>query len=131
MTKSELQEYGAIKREREHLLERLEEMSAMYYPGAQALTGMPAAHSEDNAMERVLIQKASLLESYRQTVDQLERKMREVEEAIASLDSPEREIIRCRYIDCMPWEKVCVKTNYSWRSVHRIHARALRKLEEK
>ena len=54
MTKDQLREYAAIKRELRNTQGRLEELSAaMYAPKAQKLTGTPSAPSPDNAaMER-------------------------------------------------------------------------------
>lgn len=133
MTKDQLREYAAIKRELQNTQGRLEELSAaMYAPKAQKLTGTPSAPSPDNAaMELMVIQRQELLDRYLRIMAELAEKLQEVETSISGLASPAREVLRCRYIDGLTWEQVCVKLNYSWRQVHRIHADALEKLKEK
>ena len=51
-----------------------------------------------------------------------------IEQAIASLTSTERELMRLRYIDGADWTEVAATIHYEWTQTHRIHARALAKI---
>lgn len=55
---------------------------------------------------------------------------REVEFLISTIDDwgVER-IMRLRYIQGMTWEEICVKVNYSWRWVHKLHSDGLNEIE--
>lgn len=41
----------------------------------------------------------------------------------------QRMIMSYRYLRLMDWEKICVKTGYSWKHVHRFHAKALEEIK--
>lgn len=38
----------------------------------------------------------------------------------------EKNVLYYRYIKWMHWEDICVRTGYSWKQIHRIHANALK-----
>ena len=52
-----------------------------------------------------------------------------IEKAIEGLDPTERELMRLRYIDGAEWIEVAETIHYEWTQTHRIHARALKKLQ--
>lgn len=54
----------------------------------------------------------------------------EVEMAITNLKAIERYIMRCYYIECLPWETVAKLANYCERRVYEIHGEALAKIKE-
>lgn len=55
----------------------------------------------------------------------------EVERTIEKLVKPqEREVLELHYLQGLRWEEVCVKMHYSWRYTMKIHARALRNLQQ-
>ena len=41
----------------------------------------------------------------------------------------EKMLLTYRYIRGLKWEEICVKMDYKWRQVHRIHANALKNLK--
>lgn len=53
-----------------------------------------------------------------------------IEQAIESLTSMERELMRLRYIDGADWTEVAAEIHYEWTQTHRIHARALGKIKD-
>ena len=134
MTKERLRKYSALKREREQLLQQLEELeAALYSPKIQRLTGMPPGGSkpDGNPQEGAMLKHLELQERYRAKIDELAAEQLAIEQAIEPLDATLRALLRYRYIDDLKWEEVCVRMDYSWRQVHRRHAQALEKLKEK
>ena len=111
MTKEQLRNYQAIKKEKCHI-ERL----------LRNLEKQPGGEKES-------LQK--LRELYREKLDALVALQVSIEEAIDSLEPVERDIFRYRYIDGLEWHQITAKIHYSWTSTHRIHALALMKLEKK
>ncbi len=81
------------------------------------------------------------LSDYAAKVDELERKLlkkrykclqsfRKVQNAIEAMeDESEKELLTYRYLRGMKWEEIAVKMGYSWKHMHRIHARAINNLK--
>lgn len=133
MTKEELRSYRGIKREAiqiRHLLDELE--SAMTSPKTSKFDSAPRGGTPDgNALERMAERHEELLSRYNAKLDELIRAQLEIEDAIRALPECERTLIRFKYIQGMTWEQVCVEMSYSWKQIHRIHARALQMLRGK
>lgn len=131
MTKEQLKQYIRIKREREQLEAMLHDLeSAMTAPSGQRLDGMPRNPSAGhNPLEDAVVRHLELQERYAAKLAELAQAQLEIEEAIDALEPTERTLLRLHYLQGLVWEQVCVEMCYSWRQVHRIHARALKKLE--
>ena len=131
MTKEELQEYLHIKREREQIAAMLHEMErAMAAPATAKLTGMPRNPPGGKSRVEAFVERhTELLERYRAKIAELDAAQAKIEDAIESLESIQRTLMRLRYIEGMKWEEICVALNYSWRQVHRTHAAALTRLK--
>lgn len=51
----------------------------------------------------------------------------DIESRIADIeDGIECDILRKRYIEFKPWEKICVEVGFSWKQTHRLHSNALK-----
>ena len=133
MNKEQLREYKDLKRERDDLERKIKVLELeMYGPRAQRMDGMPRGGSgENNVREEQMDTKAELLELYRAKEAELSQQLLAIEQAIETLDSRSRHLIRLHYIDGLTWEQVCVAMNYSWSQVHRFHRVALARLREK
>lgn len=131
MTKEQLKAYRSIKLERDRLADMIEELEATIYgPKAQRLDGMPRGGSRPGSVtEESAIKHAELLGRYQQKVAELSAALAEIENAIEVLEPRERTLIRLHYAQGLTWEEVCVAMTYSWRQVHRIHAKALETLK--
>ena len=105
MTKDRLRDYRAIVQEKKALEHQIE------------TDDLVAGHQ-------------ALVELYQDKLDRMAEELLAIEQAIDRLPVRERAILRRYYIQGMTWEEVCVAEHYSWRQVHRIHARALERLKE-
>jgi RNA polymerase sigma factor (sigma-70 family) len=131
MTKERLRQYQQLKREKDMLEEKLEELeSAMTSPRIQKLDGMPQGqHQGGSLMEALVEQHLALKNVYANKLRELNDTLLDIETAIESLTDPtERNLMRLRYIDGLKWEEITLTIGYSWQQTHRIHARALEKL---
>lgn len=52
-----------------------------------------------------------------------------IENIIKALPEREKYLMRLRYIDGFKWEEICVKMNYEWSHIHRIHGDILKKIK--
>lgn len=133
MTKEELNQYQALKKERKQLKQIIEDLETQLYgPKVQRLTGMPGGRSGDAG--EIKDGKLDELEQLRQELlinrEQCACAMLAIVRVIRSVKDPtKRTLLRHRYINGMSWEQICVAMNYSWRQMHRLHASALRELE--
>lgn len=105
MTKDRLRDYRAIAQEKKALEHKIE------------TDDLIAGHQ-------------ALLKLYQDKMDRMAEELLAIEQAIDRLPVRERAILRRYYLQGMTWEEVCVAEHYSWRQVHRIHARALERLRE-
>lgn len=133
MTKEQLKAYRAIRLERDKLLGMLKELEAtIYSPTIPKLDPAPGGgRNGASPVEIAATKHDELCTRYLQKVAELEDAMAMIEEAIKMLGNRERTLIRLHYIEGKTWEEVCVEMSYSWRQVHRIHAKALEKLRDK
>ena len=81
------------------------------------------------------------LSDYAAKVDELERELiqkrydricsfQRVQSAIEAVeDEAEKDLLTYRYLQGMKWEEIAVKMGYSWKHMHRIHARAIDNLK--
>lgn len=131
MTKEKLRAYRDMKRERDHLLDKIEEIECILYaPRTQKLDGMPRGGNQDNdRVDDLITRQTELLNKYKALERDLSKAILEVEDAISSLSPRERDLMRLYYIDGLTWEMVAVEMHYTWRHVHRIHGDALEALK--
>lgn len=132
MTKAQLREYESVRKERDKLLRQLEELEAVLYgPKGQRLDGMPRGGSGENShiIDRKGDRHAELQTLYAEKVEELSARMIEIEAAIEPLEPTERTLIRLHYFQGLSWEQVAVEMGYCWRHVHRLHGKALEKLQ--
>lgn len=125
--------YQNIERERQQIRAKLEEVeAAMEAPKVQRLDGMPRGGTPDggSAIESLVAKRIELQQLYQEKLAAMAATQLEIEQAIESLDPTARLLLRCRYLEGLKWEEVCVRLNYSWRQTHRLHGEALRKLRE-
>ena len=128
MTKAQLRAYRDLKLERD----RLEAMVAAleYGTGGLRMDGMPRSGKVSDPTGQQAIDHAMVRDLYAQKVTELTQALIEIENVIEHLEPLERTIIRLYYVEGLTWEEVCVAISYSWRQVHRIHAKALAKVKD-
>lgn len=52
-------------------------------------------------------------------------KRQEVFDLIDGIDGVEGDLLFERYVKLRKWEEICILLHYSWRGIHKVHARAL------
>ena len=130
MTKETLRNYKHLKNEIRQLEETVQELEvSMTSPRSPQMDAMPRACPDGaGPTERPAIQHLQLIELYNEKLAVLRSEQMRIEKAIDKLEPVERLILRRRYLEGLTWEEVAVRSNYSWRQVHRIHGRALEHL---
>ncbi|MBQ0037838.1 MAG: sigma-70 family RNA polymerase sigma factor [Clostridiales bacterium] len=132
MTKERLRQYIALSKEAQQIKEQIEEINAsMLSPKIQRINGVPSGGNfGGSVLETMVTRYDSLVAIYCEKMKIIAEEQKAIENAISTLNSNERIIMRARYIEGLPWDKVCEKICYSRRQVNRIHGIALLKIRE-
>lgn len=129
MTKEFLKEHIDKLKEKKQLEDEIDALYIMMK--SPVITGMPGRHSSNK--DKVGDVVARLEEKEARYLGKLAVILDEeiiIDNAIETLSiSKERTVMRYRYIEGCKWEEICVKANYSWKQLHRIHSDALKKLK--
>ena len=127
--KKQLHSYRAVQLERRQLEERLKE-TRLLMDGLRGggMNGMPRGSGVSDPVANLLARYEAMEAKYNALRARLADAALAVEELIENLNSLERTLMRCRYIDGQTWEQECVSIGYSWRRTHQLHAEALEKL---
>ena len=128
MTKEDLKGYIETKREIKIIEEKIDYLTSKKTSiKSQVITDMPKGASKNNdILIDLLGELEDITEIYNKKYIKLIQHQKEIEEVINNIDNPTyRNIMRFRYIDGYTWEKICVKMNYSWRQIHRLHGKIL------
>lgn len=85
------------------------------------------SHSTEAPFARAVIRIDELERKLNEEIDRFIGLKSEISDAIRSVPNPDEEILlRYRYINCYGWNKICALMSVSTRTVHRIHASALK-----
>ena len=126
MTKERLRGYRTLLQEKKTLEQQIETIEAtLLHPKIQKIKHTPTGPSGGNALEDL-----ELIDLYHAKLAEIAKELQAIETGIDTLPPTERVLLRLRYIHGLSWEEVCVDMSYSWRQVHRIHAKALEALRE-
>ena len=129
MTKERLRSYRTLAQEKkqlEHQIEAIE--AALYRPKIAKYKPSQGKASGGNTTEDLAAKHLELLDLYQDKLAGLAKEQLAIEQALDSLPSKERTLLRHKYLEGLTWEEVCVAMHYSWMQVHRIHSRALETL---
>lgn len=109
MTKEQLRQYRALKRESRRIEQRLRTMEKR--PDCEQAILRP------------------LRECYSKKLEVLVAEALKIEAAIETLTPTERELVRLRYLDGLPWHRVAAGIHYSETQTYRLDKATLRKLK--
>lgn len=91
--------------------------------------GMPRGKGETNDLSRYMEQMANLEEQINSKRTELVEKQIKITTAINILDDDDEcTVMTEKYLNCKTWEKVAEDNGFAWRTMHRIHGRALKKI---
>lgn len=131
MTKERLRGYRTLLQEKKTLEQQIETVEAtLLHPQIQKIKHTPAGPSGGNALEDLAAKHLELIDLYHAKLAEIAQELQAIETGIDTLPPTERVLLRLRYVHGLTWEEVCVDMSYSWRQVHRIHAKALEALRE-
>lgn len=81
--------------------------------------------SPTNQLENSVIKIIELENEIDNDIDKLVDKKNEARILINSLEGIEGTVLEMRYLECMKWEEVAYRLNYSIQAIYKIHGQAL------
>lgn len=91
--------------------------------------GMPRAKGETTDLSRYIEQMANIEEQIDDKRSELMDKQAEITAAINSLDDDDEcTVMTEKYLNGKTWEQVADDNGFAWMTMHRIHGRALKKI---
>lgn len=131
MDKERLKLYLQYKKEAYELKERINNLKAdMESLKSVNIDGMPKTKTVNDRIGALVVRLEQLKEEYIKKWEDVCFQLTEIENVINSLNNPiEKQLMRKRYIEGMHWEDICKDMHYSWRQIHNIHSRILKKIK--
>lgn len=128
---SDLKQYQSILREMKQIKEKIKELEySKYSIKSPEWNDMPTGgFGTNDKIGKILVAIEEQIEKYWGKYRQLLELQNRIENAISKLDPIEREVLRYRYFNGKKFEEISCIIHYSFRTVRRIHKRALEKLE--
>lgn len=123
--------YRDAKKEVRRLEEELEELTeSQESTGAIGYSDMPKGSGNQTDLSDYIVQKEKIRRKLHKAKYKNLQILEEVKSAIDRLPTADqRTVMSYRYLKLMNWEKICIKTGYSWKHVHRFHAKALEEIK--
>lgn len=84
--------------------------------------------SKYNRQEELIIKILDLEDEIKQDIEELIARKFKIKSAIDKLHGTQKLVMSMRYLECMSWDEISEKLNYSSRATFKIHTDALAKL---
>lgn len=84
---------------------------------------------QGNRQEDLIIRILDLEKEITKDIDNLIREKKKAKTVIDKLDEPYKVIMTMRYLECMKWEEIAYRLEYSIQAVYKIHGQALKRVE--
>lgn len=132
MTKEDLKRYIRLREEMEQVQEKITNLREdLMSPSGKVITWTPAAPKQGDKFADVAAKMDELERRYEDMLLERIHLCAAIENAIEKVDDDRmRILLRSRYIQGKTWEQICVQLNYSWRQIHYLHSKALKKIED-
>lgn len=131
MTKDELINIIRLNDRIESKLRQKEELkSTMYSIGGIDYSKDRVQTSKVNTTEDLIIKIVDFEEEITRSIDSLIDLKQGASKVIDQIDGVYGTVLEMRYLECMRWEEIAYRLNYSMQHVYRIHGQALLKLKD-
>ena len=84
---------------------------------------------QGNRQEDLIIRILDLEKEVTKDIDNLIMKKKRAKTVIDKLDEPYKVIMTMRYLECVKWEEIAYRLEYSIQAVYKIHGQALKRVE--
>lgn len=125
-----LRQYQSILQKVEILQNDLIRWHALGEKITPALTGMPQGGQNAPKVEQAVVMICETEDQIKERIEQLSNVYVQILKAIESVDDITlQNLLHRRYIDGQTFEEIAYQMHYSWRWIHRLHRKALEKVD--
>lgn len=103
--------------------------SRLQVKGMQIKSDVVQVSKQGNKQEDLIIRILDLEKEITKDIDKLIREKQRAKTVIDKLDGPYKVIMSMRYLECMKWEEIAYRLDYSIQAVYKIHGQALKRVE--
>lgn len=103
--------------------------SRLQVKGMQIKSDVVQVSKQGNKQEDLIIRILDLEKEITKDIDSLIREKQRAKTVIDKLDGPYKVIMSMRYLECMKWEEIAYRLDYSIQAVYKIHGQALKRVE--
>lgn len=82
-----------------------------------------------NHQEDIIIKIIDLEKEITKDIDKFINEKKRAKSVIDTLDGPYKLVMSMRYLECMKWEEIAYRLDYSIQAVYKIHGQALKRVE--
>lgn len=97
--------------------------------GMQIKSDVVQVSKQGNKQEDLIIRILDLEKEITKDIDNLICEKKKAKTVIDKLDGPYKVIMSMRYLECMKWEEIAYRLDYSIQAVYKIHGQALKRVE--
>ena len=103
--------------------------SRLQVKGMQIKSDVVQVSKQGNRQEDLIIRILDLEKEITKDIDKLIREKQRAKTVIDKLDGPYKVVMTMRYLECMKWEEIAYRLDYSIQAVYKIHGQALKRVE--
>lgn len=131
MTKKEFREIIYLDHLINSKLRLLESLKSnrLQVKGMQLKSDVVQVSKQGNKQEDLIIRILDLEKEITKDIDNLICEKKKAKTVIDKLDGPYKVIMSMRYLECMKWEEIAYRLDYSIQGVYKIHGQALKRVE--
>ena len=131
MTKKEFREIIYLDHLINSKLRLLESLKSnrLQVKGMQIKSDVVQVSKQGNRQEDLIIRILDLEKEITKDIDNLICEKKKAKTVIDKLDGPYKVIMSMRYLECMKWEEIAYRLDYSIQAVYKIHGQALKRVE--
>lgn len=103
--------------------------SRLQVKGMQIKSDVVQVSKQGNKQEDLIIRILDLEKEITKDINKLIREKKKAKTIIDKLDGPYKVVMTMRYLECMKWEEIAYRLDYSIQAVYKIHGQALKRVE--
>lgn len=123
--KEYLNQYQKSVRREKYILDEIQRLRADKMFPSVANDGMPKGNKSSDLSDFMVLLDEEIEKLKNERLEKV-KKYSDISRKIKAMENDnEKEVLTLRYINGLKWEEICLRMQYSWQHIHRIHAKAL------
>lgn len=123
--KEYLNQYQKSVRREKYILDEIQRLRADKMFPSVVNDGMPKGNKSSDLSDFMVLLDEEIEKLKSERLEKVKR-YSDISRRIKAMENDnEKEVLTLRYINGLKWEEICLRMQYSWQHIHRIHAKAL------